>query len=412
MSLIDSKASFRQRCGELSTPTIALFDLLAAQNISSFSELAFSCGTPNRPPSDEEFKALADSVLGGGASAGQTGLLRRLHFEAATLVLSHLKTAVTSETSEGIKKLPFAEKQARYARVKASISGFLIQGETEPSHALVDKCQAMFDTNSVMWLAPSVCTKRELEIQAAPKDNQQVLKIESQTLKVSTEGADLGEADHSSEIKLQWCLQRRSVALEMCELVSWQTSQKWLSTMFAVYASDPPANFSRVTLSQLIAADKALWTILARDIESVKPDANGHRPLDAAFEKLMCDPRVTMHMLSMPSKAPSSSALTATPEQVPSGVQNNTGVRPKKKARPGKRNRTTPNPPEELKSCYQSTTDGKPICWSYNLSNGCNLNVTGQPPRCTKGMHVCAFCRRVGHSFQTCKAASGKKGDH
>ena len=85
MSLIDSKAAFQQRCGELSTTAISLFDLLAAQNISSFSELAFACGTPNRPPSDEEFKALADSVLGGGASAGQTGLLRRLHFEAATL---------------------------------------------------------------------------------------------------------------------------------------------------------------------------------------------------------------------------------------------------------------------------------------------------------------------------------------
>ena len=342
MSLIDSKAAFQQRCGELSTTTISLFDQLAAQNISSFSELAFECGTPNRPPSDEEFKALADSVLGGGASAGQTGLLRRLHFEAATLVLSQLKTAVTSETSEGIKKLPFAEKQARYARVKASVSGFLIQGETEPSHALVDKCQAMYDTNSVMWLAPSVCTKRELEIQAAPKDNQQVLKIESQTLKVSTEGAQIGDADHSSEIKLQWCWQRRSVALEMCELLSWQTSQKWLSTMFAVYASDPPANFSRVTLAQLIAADKALWTILARDVETVKPDSNGNRPLDAAVEKLMCDPRVTMHMLSMPNKAPAASSTTTVKEQTSGDAPSNTGVRPKKKARPGKRNMDNP----------------------------------------------------------------------
>ena len=407
MTLIDSKAAFQQRCGELSTPTISLADLLAAQNINSFSELAFSCGTPNRPPSDDEFKALSDSVLGERASAGQVGLLRRLHFEAATLVLSHLKTAVTSETSEGIKKLPFAEKQARYARVRASIPGFLIQGETEPSHALVDKCQIMYDTNSVVWLAPSVCTKRELEIQAAPKDNQQVLKIESQTLKVSTEGAKIGDADHSSEMKLQWCWQRRSVALEMCELVSWETSQKWLSTMFTVYASDPPANFSRVTLAQLIAADKALWTILARDGTSVKPDAKGDRPLDAAFAKLMCDPRVTMHMLSMPHRAPAS-ATTTPVTQATSGTPGNAGVRPNKKARPGKHNRTSPTPPEELKSCYHSTADGKPICWAYNLSNGCGLSASGQPPRCTKGVHMCAFCRRVGHSFQNCKAAPSK----
>jgi predicted ATPase len=128
--------------------------LLAAQNISSFSELGFACGTPNRAPTDEEFKALSDTVLGGGATAGQSSLLRRLHFESATLVLSHLKTAVNSETIDGIRKLPFAEKQARYAKVKTTIQGFLIQGETEPSHALVDKCQVMFDTNSVVWLAP------------------------------------------------------------------------------------------------------------------------------------------------------------------------------------------------------------------------------------------------------------------
>ena len=198
----------------------------------------------------------------------------------------------------------------------------------------------------------------------------------------------------------------------MCELLSWQISQKWLSTMFAVYASDPPPNFSRVTLAQLIAADKALWTILARDVESVKPNANGDRPLDAAVEKLMCDPRVTMHMLSLPNRAPTASSTITTTERASDGAPSNTGVRPKKKARPGKGNRTAPTPPEELKSCYHQTSDGKPICWAYNLSNGCSLSTTGQPPRCTKGVHMCAFCRRVGHSFQTCKAALGKKSDH
>ena len=183
-----------------------------------------------------------------------------------------------------------------------------------------------------------------------------MLKIESQTLKVSTEGAKIGDADHSSEIKLQWCWQRRSVALEMCELLSWQTSQKWLSTMFAVYASDPPANFSRVTLAQLIAADKALWTILARDVESVKPDANGNRPLDAAVESSCVIPRVTMHVLSMPNKAPASvfdnhidwTAIRWCAKQ-------HWGQTKEESTPPGKRNRSTPTPPEELKSCYQST---------------------------------------------------------
>ena len=39
---------------------------------------------------------------------------------------------------------------------------------------------------------------------------------------------------------------------------------------------------------------------------------------------------------------------------------------PKKKFRPGKRGRTPPNVPAELKDAYQQTAKGKPICWANN----------------------------------------------
>ena len=194
----------------------------------------------------------------------------------------------------------------------------------------------------------------------------------------------------------------------MCDILSWTVSQKWLSTMFASYSMDPPPGFGKISLQQLIAADKAMWTILAREISVVKPDNAGKRPLDEAVERLMYDPRVTMYMLALPSKGPAPSAPTkATGSTTPS-----TTIQPKKKARPGKRNRAAPSPPDELKSCYQQTVDGKPICWAYNLQNGCSLDATGQPPRCRKGAHICAYCRKVGHSFQNCKAAPGKKAPH
>lgn len=115
---------------------------------------------------------------------GQQSLLRRLHFEASTIVTSQLKTAAQGDSvGEEAKKLPVAEV-ARFQAVRGKILGFMIQAKTEPSFALIDKCQAIFDTGSVIWLAPSICTKRDLEVQAAPKDSQQVLKIEAQTLKV------------------------------------------------------------------------------------------------------------------------------------------------------------------------------------------------------------------------------------
>ena len=106
-------------------------------------------------------------------------------------------------------ELPSAEKQARYEKVRQKILGFLVQGETEPSHAMLDKCQLIYDTGAIVWLSPSMCTKREAEVQAALKHSQQVLRIEAQTLKVNTEGPKVADADHGSEIKLQWCFQRR-----------------------------------------------------------------------------------------------------------------------------------------------------------------------------------------------------------
>lgn len=407
MALIDSVAAFEQRCRELSQPGLDLKALLEAQSITTFSSLAFVCGTPNRAPTDEEFDRFSQTIFGAGANAGRVSVLRRLHFEASTFVLSQLKATVTGDTGDGSKKLPFAEKQSRLAGVRTALAGFLIQGETEPSHTLIDKCQLMYDTGSVMWLHPSLCTKRDLEIQSAPKDSQQVLKIESQTLKVDTEAPKIGDADHGTEIKLQWCLQRRGVALEMCNILSWDVSQRWLATLFQAYSTEPPPGYGKVTLQQLVRADKEMWTLLGRDISSVKPDAAGIRPLDKAVKNLMTDARITMHLLALPYRSPGTS--TGSGDKPSSSSSRPSNVQPKKKMRAGKKMRTPASPPEELKDCHQTTADGKPICWSYNLACKCDLPTSGQPPRCRRGVHICAFCRKVGHSFQQCKAAPHHK---
>lgn len=386
MSFIDSRAAFEQRCNELCAPA-GLYDLLIAQQVDTFSSLAYAIATPNRSPTDQEFDAFANQVFG-TPSLGQMSLLRRIHFESCTFILRHLKSQVAGDTQDGIRKLPFAEKQARFEAVRTKLSGFIVQGETEPSFALIDKCQAMFDSGAVTWIPPSACTKRDLEIQAAPKDAAQVVRIEAQTLKVDTEAQKIGDADHGSEIKLQWCMQRKGIALEMCNLVSWSVSQEWIASLYNVYSTDPPPGFGRITLQQLIRADKELWTLMARAATSIKPDGTGKRPLDDIMTKLINDPRVTMHLLALPNRAASSSHASADPgdnkRQSQASHSNASKQAPKKKMRPGRNQRTKPAPPAELKDCYQTTTDGKPICWAYNLAQGCSLSTSGSPPSCSK----------------------------
>ncbi len=205
------------------------------------------------------------------------------------------------------------------------------------------------------------------------------------------------EADHGTELKLMWCWQRRGLALDMTNVVSWSVHEKWIDTLFRSYATDAAQATRSVSLAQLIKADCEMWTMLAREVHSVRPDAHGAKPLDLAIEKLQSDPRIVVHLMPQPL-ARSSASVTEKPYK-----PDKPG--PKKKIRPGKRGRTPPNVPEELKDAYQQTAKGKPICWAYNLSGGCSSSTGGQPPSCNRGAHVCAFCRKIGRGMQNCRNA-------
>ena len=80
MSLVESNAAFSQRCNEVEPTLVAL---LAAQNITTFSGLAFAMGTPQSAPSDQQFDTLARTVYGAGATLGQQ------HSDVCTLKPQH-----------------------------------------------------------------------------------------------------------------------------------------------------------------------------------------------------------------------------------------------------------------------------------------------------------------------------------
>ncbi|CAL1165705.1 unnamed protein product, partial [Cladocopium goreaui] len=241
----------------------------------------------------------------------------------------------------------------------------------EPSYALVDKCASMRETGSLLWIHPSQCTKREQEVQQTLKEKSQVLKIENMTLKMAAD-TETFEADHGTELKLMWCFQRRGLAFDQAALISWDKHESWVSAMFQAYSAEPPPSFAKVTMPQLLRADKELFTILAREVESIQPDGVGNRPLDDQITKLKTDPRVTMHLLPLPTKAHSVEASNASKPDA---------GKPKAKIRPGKRARATTEVkmPDELKGGHSKTSDNKPICWAFNMKDGCSAKTYGNP---------------------------------
>ena len=296
MSLVESNAAFTQRCSELDRSG-NFGNALAAQNINSFSAMAFSLGTPQTPPTDQQFDTLAQAIFGGGFTLGQTSMLRRLHFESTTLMIASVKQRVDGESSDrpdSVKRIPVAEKRYRLEQQEQRLAGIAISGELEPSHQLLDLTNNVLETGSIIWIAPSRCTKRSEEVQLSIKERPSAVQVENQQLKIAQISEDF-KADCGSEIKLQWCLQRRGIAMDQCQLLPWATHEAWVQQLFRTLSQQAPPNFQPVKMDQLVRADRELWTLLAQEHKgTLKVSAAGEIPLDGLFKRFCQDPRITM----------------------------------------------------------------------------------------------------------------------
>ena len=398
MSLVDSPAAFILRCDEVDDSK-QMSILLGRQGINTFSSLAFAIGTPSQPPSDAAFDICPTCF-----HAAEHGSDREA--TTSSIRVSDICACAVEDVCfrrskfNGSQTIPVPEKQARIADLKHRLNGVVLEGEKEPAYSLIDLCQTIYETGNIIWIHPSKCHKRESEVRASVKDPKQIVKVESQVLKIDNEIPAM-EAEHGTELKLMWCLQRRGFALDMTGVVSWDIHEKWVDTLFRSYSSDVSQATRPVTLAQLIEADCEMWTLLAMEHHSVKPDAHGNKPLDGAISQMQHDPRIIVYLMPQPVGR----------QPVPDADPNKLKPPKPNKVRPGKRGRNAPNVPEELKDCHQQTANGKPICWAYNLASGCKATVGGKPPACNRGAHVCAFCRKVGHSYQQCRNAKGPGAD-
>ena len=403
MSLADSEAAFEQHCNRIS-PNGSLLRTLTTQRINNFSTLAFACGTPQSPPSEEQFKEFANVINGGvDMTFGELAGLRRVHFEASAIVMAELKSKATEPSGEAGRKLPVAEKAARLRDQEARLTGLRIRGELQPSFALVDLVAAMKESNCVSWIPPSRCSKRDSEIQSSMKEKPITLSLEQQMVKLTAAEEHIA-VDTSTDLQLQWALQRRGLAFDQCALISFDEHEIWVQQLLGHLTREAPSGFARVTVSQVIRADREMFTLMAQEIQTtLQPDARGVMPMEAKLKELRTDPRVTMFLLPLPrsaAKEADKGASTATSSKPDHGTPKAT-VRPAKKARPSAKAKSLC--PQELKGFSQRDSNGSAICWAYNLKAGCKNEVSGG--RCKKGVHVCMKCHKNNHSLVTCRAS-------
>ena len=401
MALVDSEAAFASHCNAIDKSR-ELYNLCLGANLTSFMRLAFAIGTPQTPASEEAFKDFATEVNGGNEpSITLMSLLRRLRFEAVTMVVAHLKTNVSVDAgAEGGRKLPPVEKVARLNDQQERLKGLSIRGELQPSYALIDLVAGIQDSGSIVWIPPSKCTKRDAEVQQSLKDKPTTLTVEQQTLKLSA-GEPKIKADTSNELLMQWALQRRGLAFDQCKLISNEVHDKWVPSLLMQLTREAPSGYSKVQMEQVLRADRELFTLMAQ--EHAGPFVNGPKgelPLDILMVRLSHDPPISMHLLPLPS----SSTKAAPSHSIDDGNRKNgmgppKPINPRKKAKPSGKAKVSR--PEELKGYHQFDDNGQPICWAFNMSKGCSEET--KDGRCKKGSHICIKCKRSNHGLVTCR---------
>eukprot|EP00435_Cladocopium_sp_Y103_P044661 s357_g12.t1 len=307
-----------------------------------------------------------------------------------------------------VKKLPAAEKQSRFEKQQARLTGIKMVGELAPSHQLLDLANTVVESGAIIWIAPSRCSKRDDEIHANIKPGSSTVQVENATLKLSqvpvSTSADLG-----TDLKLMWAFQRRGLAMDSCRLLDWSFHEAWLQYMLNAMTRDCPAGFHAVRTEQVIKADQQLWTILAQEnTQSLKP-VNDVPVLNNAFKALTTDPRITMFLLPVPSAIPRAVNTPAT-KVTETGAPNVTkpaGTRKKRKLTRAQKSCPADFKDFDLKLSGQANG---PICWGYNLKTGCANETTSQNgvQRCKHGFHVCANCHKGGHSVVSCRALKAK----
>ena len=158
MALVDSEAAFQKRCDELLT---GLHDLFTNLQITTFSALAFGVGTPQQPVIEHDMQRFADRIVQGPASLAEVSVIKRIHFEAQTLLMADIrKQATVGDTSEPSKSLPYVEKKRRLEAQQARLTGLSHVHEQRASHAFILWSQGLSFMLVLRVVAPEIQRSR------------------------------------------------------------------------------------------------------------------------------------------------------------------------------------------------------------------------------------------------------------
>ena len=384
-SSLDSKPYFSSRAMAVGFTAATLKSFVDA-GIDTLAGFAFFCTYQPGAVDDTTLVDATKAVLSvQNVPLNIIASVRRLFYEAHTMYVADLKQRVTATDEDAPKKIPTAERAARHTEQKARLTGLLLEGDLECSHALLDLVMQQYEQNEVKYLQLSVCTSREQEQGGVKKDAAFALDSDGQ-LKFKASQV-LAHADLSTDLKARNAFTRRGLAYDQSGLLDFNLHASWVDRLFRAMQRAVPEGFNYISMQQVCDADKELWAKISDDCRSgIVPTPGQPRPIEEAMKKWMPHPDVLYFLLPLPAKRENSYGPAKEKDKdvrfQPKGKGKGKGKNKGKQGSQGKSNTTMPS------NCGNKTAEGRNLCFPYNSPAGCQHAKPGAA--CRRGLHVCA----------------------
>ena len=417
-SNLDSAAVFEARALEIgfSPSEIAA---IKSKGWNAFGRFAFAVNyVPGHSVDEKPILGLAAAITGTDPDSvpeDRMPLVRRLFFESYSMTSADMRQRTERRDDDPPRRLANAERSARYeAQVRRLSPALTLTGELEPSEALIDIVQDLFDSDALKYVRWEQCTKRDQELLGVRLDP--VWKPDARGIvRETTRKVEL-VADTSTDLLLKFALQRRSLAFDQCGLVNYEIFEIWSQILISQYLKEPPEGYRRLSLEQVQNADLELFKGAMRMThKGIRPTVAGQRPLEDAILVLKDLPEVRLYLQPLQGSSrgapmPSDSGRGKRKKEAvdddgemarmrrrianlegqlkhqggPSSSQGFGGAKSGKGK--GKRKGNFVKLPTELLGMEPSGPDGSGRCFGFNLGS-CNAVKPGE--RCPRGWHVC-----------------------
>ena len=239
--------------------TLGLTDLkekFESKGWTSYADFAMACSDfTGKDP--EKFHAEIIKPLLGDVEI-RIPKVRRLFVQAYAAHAQLLEKMDQPAPDKPVQLHPL-DREAAFTAVKAIICGIVIEGESEPSHALINRFAGVLSHGISRYEPWEKMTSRVQEINdVSEAPGLKLVESEGVAVFVPTQPNE-GSADLSGEMRWDLAMRRRGLAMEISGLMSFDAHSLWHEAMRTAFLREPPPGYRRPTWAQLRNADRELW---------------------------------------------------------------------------------------------------------------------------------------------------------